>query len=150
MSSWKPLIYKLLLIEQWLKWNLICSFFIILQVLKLFCEDYWTKDLNSELIYFGFNGLSWTNKSIIPSFLTVLCDIVYILFSFDIPAYNMGKTNYSRRKILNSDQIEELEYEEDFDVTEQLRKLDLELENDGEASELLNLGSFRSSQLIDL
>ena len=42
----------------------------------------------------------------------------------------------------NSDQIEELEYEEDFDVTEQLRKLDLELENDGEASELLNLGSF--------
>ena len=45
----------------------------------------------------------------------------------------------------NSDQIEELEYEEDFDVTEQLRKLDLELENDGEASELLNLGSFRLS-----
>ena len=44
--------------------------------------------------------------------------------------------------VLNSDQIEELEYEEDFDVTEKLRKLDLELENDGEASELLNLGSF--------
>ena len=50
---------------------------------------------------------------------------------------------YREWKILNSDQIEELEYEEDFDVTEQLRKLDLELENDGEASELLNLGSFR-------
>ena len=47
--------------------------------------------------------------------------------------------------MISSDQIEELEYEEDFDVTEQLRKLDLELENDGEASELLNLGSFRFS-----
>ena len=44
------------------------------------------------------------------------------------------------RYVVNSDQIEELEYEEDFDVTEKLRKLDLELENDGEASELLNLG----------
>ena len=44
--------------------------------------------------------------------------------------------------LLNSDQIEELEYEEDFDVTEKLRKLDLELENDGEASQLLNLGLF--------
>ena len=53
------------------------------------------------------------------------------------------KSKKYRRLILNSDQIEELEYEEDFDVTEQLRKLDLELENDGEASELLNLGSFR-------
>ena len=53
------------------------------------------------------------------------------------------KDNVSKNLLsVISDQIEELEYEEDFDVTEQLRKLDLELENDGEASELLNLGSF--------
>ena len=54
------------------------------------------------------------------------------------------------RYVVNSDQIEELEYEEDFDVTEKLRKLDLELENDGEASELLNLGWFSKLSVLPL